>query len=33
MNKKLWISVLLDDTMDDSAVLALIKSSFLATTK
>lgn len=33
MNKKLWISVLLDDTMDDYAVLALIESSFIATTK
>ena len=33
MNKKLWISVLLDDTMDDSAVLSLISARFLATKK
>lgn len=28
MNKKHWISVLLDDTLDDEAVMALIRSSF-----
>jgi len=33
MNHKLWISVLLDDTLDDSNVLSLISASFTATTK
>lgn len=33
MNKKLWISVLLDDTLSDSAVMSLVQSSFDATKK
>ena len=33
MNHKLWLSVLLDDTLEDSAVLSLVQASFTATTK
>ena len=33
MNHKLWLSVLLDDTLQDSAVLSLIQASFSATKK
>lgn len=33
MNHKLWLSVLLDDTLSDSAVLSLIAASFSATKK
>lgn len=33
MNHKLWISVALDDTLSDSAVMSLVQSSFAATKK
>ncbi|MBR4800532.1 MAG: MmcQ/YjbR family DNA-binding protein [Clostridia bacterium] len=33
MNHKLWISVLLDDTVSDEVVMALVSASFLATNK
>ncbi len=33
MNKKLWISVLLDDTLPDSAVFSLLQTSFDVTSK
>ena len=33
MNHKLWLSVLLDDTLSDSAVLSLVQASFNSTKK